>query len=111
MSIADARCLINALLLHISYLLPMICISSMFNVRMHKQAAKVVNTLSGSYYSYTVKLLNNGHAFCRGLVAVIDDCPLVRGCGKMSTNPHVWRVQDRLIYTKSVSRSFRPTKK
>ncbi len=59
----------------------------------------------------TVKLLNNGHPFCRGLVAVVDECPLVSGCGKMSTNPCVWRGQGRLINTKSVPRSFRPTKK
>ncbi len=39
----------------------------------------------------TVKLLYNGHPFCRGLVAVVDECPLVRGCGKMSTNPRVER--------------------
>ncbi len=30
----------------------------------------------------TVKLLNNGHPFCRGLVAVVDECLLIRGCGK-----------------------------
>ncbi len=61
--------------------------------------------------SITLKLLNNGHPFCRGLVAVVDKCPLIRGCGKMSTNPWVWRGQSRLTYTKSVPRSFRPTKK
>ncbi len=61
--------------------------------------------------SHTRKLLNNGHPFCRGLGAVVDECPLVRGCGKTSTNPRVWRGQGRLIYTKSVPRSFRPTKK
>ncbi len=32
----------------------------------------------------TVKLLNNGHPFCRGLVAVVDECQLLRGCGKLS---------------------------
>ncbi len=62
-------------------------------------------------YDITVKLLNNGHPFCRGLVTVVDECPLVRGCDKMSTNPRVWRGQGCLIYTKSVPRSFRPTKK
>ncbi len=46
-------------------------------------------------------------------MAFVDECPLVRGCGKMSTNPHVWRGQGRLINTKSAGlpRSFRPTKK
>ncbi len=60
---------------------------------------------------YTVKLLTNGHPFCRGLVAVVDECSLLRGCRKMSTNPHVWRGQGHIIYTKSVLQSFRPTKK
>ncbi len=70
------------------------------------------NDDSGLYMMlYTVKLLNNGHPFCRGLVAVVDECPLVRGCRKMSTNPRVWRGQGRLINTKLVPRSFRPTKK
>ncbi len=41
----------------------------------------------------TVKLLNNGHPFCRGLVAVVDECPLIRGCGKMTTNPRVWSLE------------------
>ncbi len=63
------------------------------------------------YLLYTVKLFNNGHPFCRGLVAIVDECPLLRDCGKMSTNPSVWRGQGRLIYTKSVLQSFRPTKK
>ncbi len=31
-----------------------------------------------------MKPLNNGHPFGRGLVAVVDECPLFRGCGKMS---------------------------
>ncbi len=37
----------------------------------------------------TVKLLNNGHPFCRGLVAVVDECPLIRGCGKKCQQTHV----------------------
>ncbi len=37
----------------------------------------------------TVKLLNNGQPFCRGLVAVVDECPLVRGCGKKCQQTHV----------------------
>ncbi len=41
----------------------------------------------------TVKLLNNIHHFCRGLVAVVNECPLIRGCEKMSTNPHVWNLE------------------
>ncbi len=53
-----------------------------------------------------MKLLNNGHPFCRGLVAIVDECPLVRGCGKMSTNPRVWRGQGCLINTKLQSRSL-----
>ncbi len=69
-----------------------------------------VHAIYGKYRN-TVKLLNNGHPFCRCLVAVVEECPLVRGFGKMSTNPQVWRDQGRLIYTKSVSRSFRSTKK
>ncbi len=62
-------------------------------------------------FTSTVKLLNNGHPFCRGLVAVVEECPLVRICWKMSTNTRVWRGQGRLIYTKSDPRSFRPAKK
>ncbi len=72
---------------------------------------KTWNFNSNPGKSCTVKLLYNGHPFCRGLVAVVDECPLVSGCGKMSTNPSVWRGQGRLINTKLVPRSFRPTKK
>ncbi len=41
-------------------------------------------------YDITVKLLNNGHPFCRGLVAVVDECPLVRGCVGKCQQTHVY---------------------
>ncbi len=83
-----------------------------FSKHLPDMCAHILKYLANfAVYGSTVKLLNNGHPFCRGLMAVVEECPLVRGFGKMSTNPCVWRGQGRLIYTKSVSRSFRPTKK
>ncbi len=49
-------------------------------------------------YFTTVKLLHNGHPFCRGLVTVVDKCLLGKGCGKMSTMcVERWRSQSRSL--------------
>ncbi len=83
-------------------------IKSKYEVYMISQVKSKNDVCSQDMYGYgsllvlTVKLLNNGHPFCRGLVTIVDECPLVQGCGKMLTNPSVWRGQGRLIYTKSI---------
>ncbi len=58
--------------------------------REHIHFIFLLGVMCGAYtLANTVKLLNNGHPFCRGLVAVVDECLLIWGCGKMSTNPRV----------------------